>query len=164
MVMSGACRREQKEDDMTDQSETGARGRAGVWLPVAAVAGLGWNLFGLWQFAGSLRQTGESLMAAGMTAEQAEIYLALPGWMTAVFAVGVIGGAVGSVLLLLRRAAAVPVYAASLAGYVALFLGDLAYGVFAGMPEQLVIITTVVLIAVVLFALSLFARKRAILR
>jgi hypothetical protein len=131
---------------------------------VAAVAGLGWNLFGLWQFAGSLRQTSESLMAAGMTAEQAEIYLALPGWMTVVFAVGVIGGTVGSVLLLLRRVAAVPVFALSLAGYIALFAGDLAYAVFAGLPEQLVIITTVVLIAGALFALSLFARKRGMLR
>lgn len=149
---------------MTDQWSAGARGRAGIWLPVAAVAGLGWNLFGLWQFAGSLRQTGESLIAAGMTAEQAEIYLALPGWMTVVFAVGVIGGTVGSVLLLLRRVAAVPVFALSLAGYIALFAGDLAYGVFAGLPEQLVIITTVVLIAGALFALSLFARKRGMLR
>ncbi len=149
---------------MTDKSEIGMRGRAGVWLPVAAVAGLGWNLFGLWQFAGSLRQTGESLMAAGMTAKQAEIYLALPGWMTAVFAVGVIGGTVGSLLMLLQRAAAVLVFAVSLAGYVALFAGDLAYGVFAGLPEQLVIITSVVLIAAALFALSLFARKRAMLR
>jgi hypothetical protein len=149
---------------MMDKSEIGMRGRAGVWLPVVAVAGLGWNLFGLWQFAGSLRQTGESLMAAGMTAKQAEIYLALPGWMTAVFAVGVIGGTVGSLLMLLQRAAAVPVFAVSLAGYVALFAGDLAYGVFAGLPEQLVIITSVVLIAAALFALSLFARKRAMLR
>ena len=164
MVMSGACRGGMKENDMREQLETGMRGRAAVWLPGAALAGLGWNLFGLWQFAGSLRQTGESLMAAGMTAEQAEIYLALPGWMTAVFAVGVIGGAVGSVLLLLRRAVAVPVFALSLGGYVALFAGDLAYGVFAGIPEQLVIITCVVLIAVALFALSLFARKRAMLR
>lgn len=149
---------------MTDQWSAGARGRAGIWLPGVAVAGLGWNLFGLWQFAGSLRQTGESLMAAGMTAEQAELYLALPGWMTVVFAVGVIGGTVGSVLLLLRRVAAVPVFALSLAGYIALFAGDLAYGVFAGLPEQLVIITTVVLIAGALFALSLFARKRGMLR
>lgn len=149
---------------MTDQLGVGMPGRAGGWLPVAAVAGLAWNLFGLWQFAGSLRQTGESLMAAGMTAEQAETYLGLPGWMTAVFALGVIGGTVGSVLLLLRRREAVPVFGGSLAGYVALFAGDLAYGVFAGMPEQLGIITCVVLIATGLFALSLFARKRAMLR
>ena len=149
---------------MTDQSETGMRGRAALWLPGAALAGLGWNLFGLWQFAGSLRQTSESLMATGMTAEQADIYLGLPGWMTAVFALGVIGGTVGSVLLLLRRRVAVPVFGVSLAGYIALFAGDLAYGVFAGIPEQLVIITCVVLIAAGLFALSLFARKRAMLR
>ena len=152
--------------DVQAMDGTGAGPRSGwrLGLPMAAGAGLLWNLYGLWQFLGSFRQTAESLVAGGRTAAQAEVYLSLPAWVTLAFAIGVVGGAAGTALLLARRAAAVPVLAVSLVGYVVLFAGDLAYGVFAGAPVQLAIISTVVVIAAALSALSLFARKRGMLR
>jgi hypothetical protein len=134
------------------------------WLMLPAGAALAWNLFGLWQFGGILTQTTDSLMAMGMTEAQALAYNDLPAWMTLVFAVGVIGGALGTALLLLQRRVAVAVLGVSLVGYVALFVGDWVYGLFAVLPSQLAILSMVVGIAVASLGLALFAAKRDILR
>ncbi len=64
--------------------------------------------------------------------------------MTIAFAVGVFGGALGCLLLLARRAIAVPVFALSLAGYLALYAGDILHGVFAAMGAPQVVVLTVV--------------------
>lgn len=85
---------------------------------------MAWNAFGIVQLADFVTQTHESLMMKGMSAQAADLYYGLPLWMKVAFALGSIGGLVGSVLLGLRRSAAVTVLAASLAGYVALFAGD----------------------------------------
>lgn len=135
-----------------------------LWLILPAAAALAWNVFGLWQFGGFLNQTTESLMAQGMTEAQALAYNGMPAWVTLVFAVGVIAGTVGTALLLLQRRAAVPVLGVSLAGYIALFAGDWAYGLFNVLPMQLAILSTVVAIAAASLGLSLFAAKRDILR
>lgn len=131
-----------------------------VWL--LSVAGLGvlWNAYGAYQFAGSFTQSKDSLMTVGMTATQAALYLSLPTWISVVFAIGVFGGLAGSVALLLRRAIAVPIFIGSFVGYVLLFAGDYFYGIFANIPEQLVILAVVVLIAAGLLATSVFARKQ----
>jgi hypothetical protein len=135
-----------------------------VWLVLPASAALAWNVFGLWQFGGFLTQTTDSLMAQGMTEAQALAYNGMPAWVTAVFAVGVIAGTLGTVLLVLQRGAAVPVLVLSLVGYVALFAGDWAYGLFSVLPMQLAILSTVVAIAAASLWLSLFAAKRGSLR
>jgi uncharacterized membrane protein YpjA len=135
-----------------------------LWLVLPAAGILAWNVFGLWQFAKSLTATPESLMAEGLTEVQAVAYAGLPAWMTLVFAVGVFGGTVGSALLLVQRRAAVAVLAVSLAGYVVLFAGDWAHGLFSLLPQQLAILSTVLAIAVAALGLSLFAAKRGILR
>lgn len=137
--------------------------KAPIWFWAAAAFGLIWNVYGVYQFMGTFSQTMESLMAAGMTAEQAAIYLALPAWITVVFAIGVFGGLAGSVLLMLRRAVAMPVFTVSLMGYIALFSGDYAYGIFENIPTQLAILAFVVVVAAALLALSWFARKRGII-
>lgn len=135
-----------------------------LWLVLPAGAALAWNVFGLWQFGKFLTQTPASLMAEGMTEAQAAAYTSLPGWMTWVFAVGVIGGAFGTALLALQRRGAVRVLGVSLAGYVALFAGDWAHGLFAILPSQLAILSMVVAIAAAAFGLALFAAKRDSLR
>lgn len=135
-----------------------------LWLVLAATAALAWNLFGLWQFGGFLTQTNESLMAQGMTEAQALAYNGMPAWVTMAFAVGVIGGALGTALLLLQRHAAMAVLGVSLVGYIALFVGDWAYGLFEVLPSQLAILSTVVGIAAASLGLALFAVKRDILR
>ena len=147
---------------MTDM--VAPRGRGPVWLGAAAAFGVAWNAFGLIQLADMLAQTGASLMMRGMSAAAAEVYLALPGWMSVVFAIGAGGGVAGSVALALRRRVALQLFAASLAGYIALYAGDLAHGLFALIPGQQAILTTVVAIAVALLAVAWIARRRNMLR
>lgn len=134
---------------------TSSSTRAPLWLFALGLGGVAWNLFGAVQFVGSVRATEASLIAAGMTVEQAAAMTGYPAWMTAAFAVGVFGGLAGSALLVLRRATARPVLALSLVAYVALWIGDAAHGVFAALgAQQVVILTMVVAIAVALFAAS----------
>lgn len=141
-----------------------ARGiRTPAWLWAMAGFGVLWNLFGVYQFIGTLTPEGHSAMAAGMTAAQAQIYFSLPTWMTAVFAIGVFAGFLGSLALAARRAAAMPVLAVSLVGYIALFSGDVYFGVFDAMPGQLAILAFVVAVAVALIATAWAARSRALL-
>jgi hypothetical protein len=125
------------------------------WITLAALGGIGWNIFGLVQFAASATATAESLIASGLTPEQAVVMTGYPVWMTAAFFLGVTGGLVGSVLLALRSALARPVLLASLVAYVALWVGDAVHGVFAVMgAPQVAILTTVVAIAAALFAIA----------
>lgn len=129
--------------------------RAPLWYLAAALGGIAWNVFGLIQFAGAVTATPESLVAAGMTAEQAAVMTGYPFWMTLAFAVGVLGGLAGSVLLLLRNRLARPVLLTSLVAYVALWIGDAIYGVFAALgAPQVIILTLVVAIAAALYAIS----------
>ncbi len=122
-----------------------------------AISGLAWNVFGVAQFAGQVTQTESAMMGAGMTAEQVAVYTNMPLWMDAVFGIGTVGGTIGCLLLLLRNKMAVPVFAASLAAYVALFVGDIVNGVFAAFGvSQVVILTFVVAIAAGLYW---FARR-----
>ncbi len=134
------------------------------WLPLAATLGLAWNIFGLVQFTGSLLRSEASLIESGLDADQAAVMMGYPAWMTVAFAVGVIGGTLGSALLLLRKKLAVPVLAASLAGYILLYIGDILYGVFAALgAPQIIVLTLVVVIAAALLWGSLEARARLIL-
>jgi hypothetical protein len=142
-----------------------ARGtRAPFWFWGMAGFGVLWNLFGIYQFIGTLTPAGRAAMAAGMTAAQAQVYFSLPTWMTVVFAIGVFGGLLGSLALSARRAAAMPVLAVSLLGYLALFAGDVYFGVFDAMPGQLAILAFVVVVAAALLVTARAARSRALLR
>lgn len=135
-----------------------------IWFWAASGAGLVWNAYGLWQFAGTLRATEQSLVAAGLTAEQASVMTGYPVWMTLAFALGVMGGLVGSALLLARRKAAGPVLAGSLLFYIVLYIGDATQGVFAVMgAPQVIVLSVVVAIAAGLLAVASWARKSALL-
>ena len=133
-----------------------------IWFWAASGAGLVWNAYGLWQFAGSLVATPDSLV--GMTPEQAAVMTSYPVWMTIAFAIGVLGGLLGSALLALRRGLAVPVLVASLVGYIVLYVGDMTQGVFAAMgAPQVIVLTVVVAIAVGLLLLARHAKKTLLL-
>lgn len=135
-----------------------------IWFWAASGVGLLWNAYGLWQFARSLLATSDSLVASGLTPEQATVMTTYPAWMTLAFAIGVIGGLVGSVLLILRRLVAVPVLIVSLLGYIMLYLGDVTQGVFAAMgAPQVIVLTVVVAIAVGLLLLAQHAKRSSIL-
>jgi hypothetical protein len=134
------------------------------WLRAVAVLGFLWNVYGTYQFAGTFTASGQAAMTAGMTPAQAALYLSLPAWISGVFALGVFGGLVGSILLALQRTSASAVLGLSAFGYGLLFAGDAHYGVFAAIPAQLAILAVVVLIAVGLLWVSRLAGHRGLLR
>lgn len=125
------------------------------WLTTLALFGLAWNLFGAVQFIGTVGASAESLLAQGLSPEQVRVSTGLPVWMHIAFGWGVAGGVLGCALLLVRRRLAQPVLLSSLVAYLVLFVGDITEGVFAafGTP-QVVILSTVVLIAIGMYGLA----------
>lgn len=86
-----------------------------LWL-IGAFAAL-FNSVGVFDFVMSMAQGAKYQASAGMTPDQIAHYQAMPSWMTAVWAVGVFGAFLASVLLLLRRRSAFPVFVTSLAAF-----------------------------------------------
>lgn len=93
-------------------------------LWVVGVLALLWNSFGCFDYFMTQTRQDEWFAQMGMTAAQVGYFNAMPPWTHAAWAVGVWGGALGAVLLLLRRKWAMPVFVAS-------FLGWLAGAVYA---------------------------------
>ncbi len=94
-----------------------APGRAPWHLWAVGIAALLFNAIGVFDFV-MMRAKGAAYMAsAGMTPGQIAHYQAMPSWMTLVWAVGVFGAFGASILLLLRRRLAVPVFVVSLAAF-----------------------------------------------
>lgn len=87
-----------------------------LWL-VGVIAVL-FNAIGAFDYVMSMAQGRANYMAsAGMSPAQIAHYVEMPIWMTAVWTIGVWGAMLGSVLLLLRRKLALPVFAVSLAAF-----------------------------------------------
>ena len=76
-----------------------------------------WNGFGGYDYTMSMTQGAAYMATAGMTPDQIAYYEAMPVWMTAIWAVGVWGGVLGSLLLLLRNRLAFPVFAVSFGAF-----------------------------------------------
>jgi hypothetical protein len=86
-----------------------------LWL-IGVIAVL-FNAIGVFDFVMSMAQGAKYQASAGMTPDQIAHYLGMPGWMTVVWAVGVFGAFLASILLLLRRKLALPVFVLSLAAF-----------------------------------------------
>jgi hypothetical protein len=107
---------------MTEAAQ--AKSSATPWhLWVVGVLGVLWNGFAAYDYV-MTNTGGEAYLRSMNVSEEMIAYvMAMPSWMTAVWAIGVWGGLVGAVLLLLRMKWAVHVFAASLAA----FLTSLVY-------------------------------------
>jgi hypothetical protein len=148
--------------EIKNMSTTSSKSAVPKWFWPAAFFGLAWNIFGIIQFLPTVQGTVDNFMAKGLTKEQAELYVSLPAWMTIAFAVGVFGGTIGSVLLLLRKRLATPMFVASLVAYIGLYIGDITQGVFAAFgSSQVAILTTVVAIAAGLLWVSVTQIKKS---
>lgn len=112
-------------------------------------AALIWNLFGMLIYYDQVTATPESLVAANYTAEQIAFLDSTPAWVTSVFAISVTAGVLGSILLLLRKSWAVPLFVVSLAAVliqnIHSFLLTDVVEVFGTTPVM--IQTTVILVA-----------------
>lgn len=100
-----------------------------IW--VIGIITLLWNTGGFYDFV--MMQTQNQNYLAGLPQVQRDFFHQFPIWAHITWAIGVIGAVLGSVLLLLRRAWAVPVFAASLAGMVATTIHNL----FVASPSAL---------------------------
>lgn len=80
---------------------------------------LGWNLMGLIAFI--MQYTADLDALARQDPYTARIFAAMPGWAWAAYAVAVCAGTLGATLLLLRKAAAVPLFLVSMIAVIAQF-------------------------------------------
>jgi hypothetical protein len=104
---------------MTEQAtKEGVIGKLAIpsWFKAVTIIALIWNLLGVLAFTGQMMVTPE--MLAELPVAQQEIYANTPQWATAAFAVAVIFGALGSLLLLMKKALSTPILIISLVGVV----------------------------------------------
>lgn len=136
------------------------------WYWVVAILILLWNIFGVFQYLGAMSATPESLVETGYyTAEQAEVMSNIPAWSVSLFALAVFSGLTAAVLLLLRKAWAVPVFLLSLIFIILSTIGDAVLGLFSVMGGRYVGIMAMVFIVAVLQWLFARAMKiRGVLR
>ncbi len=83
-----------------------------VWFWALGIFALIWNGLGIGAYANDIMMTAEKL--AGMTELEQNLFVNRPFWASAAFAVAVIGGFMGSIMLLLRRRIAVRLFLMSL--------------------------------------------------
>lgn len=114
------------------------------WFTVVAVLALLWNLMGLGSFFMHVFISEEAL--AALPEAERNLYGQYPLWTEIVFAIAVLGGTLGSIGLLMRKAWAKPLFWVSLVAIVIqmshnLFLTDAmdVYGTMAALMPTLVV-------------------------
>jgi hypothetical protein len=148
-------------------SETQAKVSGTPWhLWVVGIIAVLWNGYGAYDYVMTNTGGEEYLRSLGMGDDVIAYMNAMPAWMTAVWAIGVWGGVLGSVLLLLRMKWALHVFVASLAAFVLSLIYTYALSNGAEvMPPEAPIMNAVVLIGCLFFVwYAWFAAKRGILK
>ena len=115
-----------------------------------------WNVMGCVNF---FMQMNPDMLAAYRESERAVIE-GRPIWATGAFAVAVFGGALGCLLLLLRKSAAFYLFVASLLGVIVTMVHSLGVGIDFGLGEILGIILMPVLVAVFLIWYLKYSQHR----
>lgn len=135
-----------------------------LWL-IGIIAVL-FNSIGVFDFVMSMAQGAKYMASAGMTPAQIAHYQNMPAWMTVVWAIGVWTAFLASILLLLRRKVAFPIFVLSLAA----FLVSLLYTYVltdggAVMGREMAIAGAVIAILLLFFSWYAHAMgKRGVLR
>jgi hypothetical protein len=149
---------------MTAAAETPAgHARTPVHFWIVSVLSLLWNSFGAFDYSMSHLRGEAYYRQMGMSDAQIALMATYPSWMHAVWAVGVWGSFVGSVLLLLRSRWAVHAFAVSFLGAA----GNLVYT--ASTPEVaqamgLAMPLVIVAICLLLIGYARAMAKRGVLR
>jgi len=134
--------------------------KAPKWFMVIAAVLLVWNLVGVMAYITQVTMSPEVL--ATLPDAQRQLYENTPDWATAAFAVAVNGGALGCVLLLLKRSLAGLFLQLSLAGvlvqmYHSFFMSN-SFEVFG--PGGMIMPVMVIVIAIYLVWLAARAKAR----
>jgi hypothetical protein len=122
---------------------------------ISAVA-LVWNLMGVINF---FMQMNPDMIASYRDSERA-IIEGRPAWATGSFVIAVFGGAIGSILLLLRKSAAYYLFIASLVGVVVTMIHTLGTGIDFGPGEILGILLMPLVVAAFLIWYSRQAQSK----
>ena len=132
--------------------------KAPKWFMIVAAVLLVWNLLGVMAYIMQVMMSPETL--AALPEEQRQLYENTPAWATAAFAVAVNFGALGCVLLLLRKNLAGLFLQLSLTGVLVQmfhsFFMSKSFEVFG--PGGLVMPVMVIVIAIYLVVLAAKAR------
>ena len=129
-----------------------------TWFWIVSVLALLWNLIGVAQYLAQAYMGIEELES--MTQEQRLAFESQPAWVTGAFAIAVWGGALGCILLLLKKKWAVPIFVISLIGIVA----QVSYNLFKSNNIELYgtqAILFPIIILLIGIALVFFSRKAA---
>jgi len=127
-------------------------------LWIVGIVTLLWNLMGAMDYV--MTQTKNEGYMSQFTPEQLEFFYGFPAWLVAFWAIAVWGAVLGSVLLLMRKKLAMPVFAVSFVCMVVTTIHN--YGI-AGAAEVVggAGLFFSALIFVVALGLVLYARKMA---
>jgi len=92
-----------------EQQETASGTPKHLW--VVGIIALLWNAMGAWDYIAT--ETRNEAYMSSFTPEQLEFFYGFPAWVVALWAIAVWGGVLGTVLLLMRKTWAVPVFLVS---------------------------------------------------
>jgi hypothetical protein len=128
------------------------------WFLVVAVLAVIWNAMGVMAYVQQVTMGPETL--AELPAEERAMYENIPSWAMAAYAIAVFAGLFGSVLLVMRRSMASPLFMASLAGV----LVQMTYSFFLSdamevLPASAMVMS--ILIIVIAIALVCHSRRSA---
>lgn len=112
-------------------TESGSKPATPMHLWAVGIIATLWNSGGALDY--TMTQTRNESYMSGFTQEQLDYFYAFPAWADAVWAVGVWGAFIGSLLLLLRSRNAVIAFGLSLVG----LFGSSIYQMTADMPASL---------------------------
>lgn len=93
---------------------TAAKPSTAFWI--VSVLALLWNLMGVWAYIDHVTMTSETLLAKPI--EEQSLYVNIPVWVTAAFAIAVWGSTLGCILLLVRKTWATPVFVIAFAAII----------------------------------------------
>lgn len=125
-----------------------------------------WNAMGAMDYV--MTQTRNTAYMAAFTREQLDFFYSFPSWVQGTWAIAVWGGVLGSLLLLLRHRAAVPVFALSFLAMLAtslhnFVLSEVTMTEVTG-PEALAFSAVIFVVALVLYLYARAMRGRGHLR
>ncbi len=146
-------------------SSLSASGKAPWHLWLIGILALLWNGMGAFDYL--MTQTRNASYMAGFTPEQLDYFYGLPKWSVATWAISVWSAVLASVLLLLRRRWAKPVFAVSLLAMLPTFVHNYllskGYEIMGG-AAALAFTLTIVAVGVALLIYSSRMVKNQILR
>ena len=144
---------------MTTTAETTAA-KPGWLFWLVAVISLVWNGFGAVDYTMSHTMRDEWFRMMGMTDAQMAYFASYPTWMHAVWAIGVWGSVIGSILLLLRSRHAATAFLLSLIGALASFVAQFTMQKPASLEGGAAVVMPVV-IMILIVAQWYYARRQA---